>query len=64
MFLGASLNPNYFKEKVNLFVALGPATSLHNIKVPAFVSVSKEWPEIEYLTMKFGAYNLFNAGWL
>ena len=22
------------------------------------------WREIEYLTMKLGAYNLFNAGWL
>ena len=27
MFLGASLNPDYFKEKVNLFIALAPVGS-------------------------------------
>jgi len=32
MFLGASLDPSYFESKVNLFVALGPVTSLNNIR--------------------------------
>ena len=63
MFLGASLNPDYFNEKVNLYVALAPATTLANIPVPAFQSVAKDWPEIEYLSLKFGAYDLLNAGW-
>ena len=64
MFLGASLNPDYFNERVNLFVALGPVTSLNNIKVPALRSLSKNWREVEYVALKTGAYNLFNFGWL
>ena len=40
MFLGASLNPEYFNEKVNLFVALGPVTTLNNIQVPALQALS------------------------
>jgi hypothetical protein len=31
MFLGASLNPDYFKEKINLYIALAPVASTANI---------------------------------
>ena len=31
MFLGASLNPSYFREKVNLFVALAPVATTANM---------------------------------
>lgn len=34
MFLGASMNPEYFKEKVNLFIALAPVASTANISSP------------------------------
>ena len=27
MFLGASLNPNYFNEKINLYIALAPVAT-------------------------------------
>jgi len=64
MFLGASLNPEYFNEKVNLFVALGPVTMLNNIEVPALRVLSKDWREVEYLALKLGAYDLFGFGWL
>ena len=64
MFLGASLNPEYFNEKVNLFVALGPVTSLNNIEVPALRALSQDWREVEYLALKLGAYNLFQFGYL
>jgi len=64
MFLGASLNPDYFKKKVNLFVALGPVTSLNNINVPALRAVSKDWKEVEYLAWDMGAYDLLDANWL
>lgn len=64
MFLGSALNPDYFNEKVNLFVALGPVTKLQNIEVPALRDSAAMWPEVEYLALKFGAYNLFDAGWL
>ena len=64
MFLGASINPTYFHSKVNLFVALGPVTLLNNIKVPVLREISRDWRQIEYLALKFGAYNLMNFGWL
>jgi len=63
MFIGASLNPDYFNQKVNLFVALGPVTTLHNLKVPQLKAISKDWKEIEYLAYKVGAWNLFDANW-
>lgn len=47
-----------------MFVALGPVTTLANIKVGSLHKLSKEWREVEYLARKFGAYNLFNASWL
>ena len=63
MFLGATLNAEYFNSKINLFVALGPVTTLNNVKVPVAQKLSKEWPELEYLITKFGAYNLMDANW-
>ena len=62
MFMGSALNPTYFKEKVNLYVAMGPVTILasKNTGEPSL----ETWQEVEYLALKFGAYNLFNAGWL
>lgn len=64
MFLGSSLNPSYFEEKVNLFVALGPVTSLVNVKVPALRALSRDWRQVEYLALKYGVYDLMNFGWL
>lgn len=64
MFLGSALNPRYFDKKVNLFVALGPVTSLNNCMVEALRISSAEWPEVEYIAVKEGAYNLMDAGWL
>ena len=64
MFLGASLDPDYFRKKVNLFVALGPATKMSNVKVEAFKDAAKIWRELEYLTHRFHAFNLFDFGWL
>jgi pimeloyl-ACP methyl ester carboxylesterase len=63
LFLAASLNPSYFNSKINLFTALGPVTSLNNMKVPLMRATAKNWPETEYLALKFGAYNLMNANW-
>ena len=57
MFLGASLDPDYFASKVNLFIALGPVSIMNNVKVKAFQDFAPMWREIEYLSMKIGAYN-------
>ena len=64
MFIAGSLNPEYFNAKVNLFVALGPVTSLNNVNVPAMRAGAKNWRETEYLALKFGAYNLLDANWI
>lgn len=64
LFLGASLEPSYFEERVNLFVALGPVTKLANVNVPAFHKGANEWKQTEWLVEKLHAYNLFNAGWI
>ena len=64
MFLGASLDPDYFKSKVNLFVALGPATAMNTPDFTSDSSAIPNWPEVEYVAHKLGAYNLFNANWL
>jgi len=48
MFLGASLDPDYFNSRVNLFVALGPVTTLNNIQNPQLRVISKDWKELEW----------------
>ena len=63
MFLGSSLNPEYFKAKVNLFVALGPVTTLNNIRVPALKKLSSEWHEVEWTAYELGAWDLFGSNW-
>lgn len=60
MFLGSSINPEYFEEKVNLFVALGPVSNMWNVRSNS----ASAWPEMQYLAQKLHAYNLLDAGWL
>jgi len=62
--MGSALMPDYFKEKVNLFVAMGPVTNLYNIEVPAFRAMSTEWKETWWVADQLGAYDLLNANWL
>jgi lysosomal acid lipase/cholesteryl ester hydrolase len=40
MFIGASLKPEYFKKKVDLFVALAPIVRLDHSKNGAMVAAS------------------------
>lgn len=63
MLLGASLNPLYFKNNVNLFVALGPVAELHHVEVPVFHAMSKLWRPMQIAAKKFGAFELFNSNW-
>jgi len=64
MFIAGSLDPDYFRQKVNLFVALGPVATLNFIDNKLFHVIAKEWRETEYLAYKLGAYNLLNANWM
>lgn len=64
MFLGASIDPEYFSKRVNLFVALAPVTSLVNCKVKAFHQQANFWRELEYLVYRFRVFDMFNFTWL
>ena len=39
MFLGASLKPDYFNERINLFVALAPVANTAGISSPMVLSM-------------------------
>jgi len=46
MFYGASLNPEYFKKNLSLFVALAPVANLYTVEVPIFHKLAHLWREI------------------
>jgi pimeloyl-ACP methyl ester carboxylesterase len=58
-FLGASLLPDYFASKVNLFVGLAPVASTANIPSPMIRKAAAFIKEIELALMVKGLYNLF-----
>jgi len=56
--MGASLIPDYFTEKVNLFVGLAPVASNANVTGPSKES-AKYMKEIELALLEAKIYNLF-----
>ena len=58
-FLGASLLPEYYTSKINLFMALAPVASTANIPTPYLRFAAKFIKEIELAVMKLGLYNWF-----
>ena len=52
MFMGASLNPDYFKEKINLFIALAPVASTANISSPIAKMLSPHIKLLEAVIVK------------
>ena len=60
MFLGAALKPDYFKEKVNLFVALAPVASTAHITIPEMVWGANHINEVVVSLVDVGKfYNWF-----
>ena len=60
MFLGASLMPEYFRDKINLFIALAPVASTANIPSPKIREAAKLIKVLEYkLVYKMNYYNWF-----
>jgi len=59
MFIGTSLMPDYFKQKVNLYVALAPVTNLQSYRVPGIqFMLAQHWRLLSYvLTHVFHYYN-------
>jgi hypothetical protein len=41
MFIGSSVDPDYFEKKIELFVALAPVVRLDNTKSKAFIALSQ-----------------------
>ena len=60
MFLGASLNPEYFTEKINLFVALAPVSKTAGISNKFIVEAASKIKVIEAAVVYgLGYYNWF-----
>ena len=60
MFLGASLNPSYFKEKINLFIALAPVASTQYLKVDVLRAAANHIKVLQFgLVRTLGFYNWF-----
>ena len=57
-FIGASLKPDYYKEKVNLFVALAPVARLEHSPNKLMVHASVIYKLIEPLAKTTGFYSL------
>ena len=58
MFIGASLNPKYYKEKINLFIALAPVASTEHISNKKIRLVSDHIGIAEYYIVDvLGIYN-------
>ena len=61
MFLGASLNPEYFNQKVNLFVALAPVANTATVDGPFLLKIGPHFKRIEFFMVNIlGMYNWFN----
>lgn len=58
-FLGASLTPDYFTDRVNLFVGLAPVASTANIPTLYLREAATYNKIIEMALMDLGLYNLF-----
>lgn len=63
MFAGATLKPEYYKEKVNLFVALAPIAFMSNTTAKPFKWASKYWKLLQATTKKMGIYDVVAPGW-
>jgi len=65
MFVGLSeLEESFFKDKLNLFVALGPVTKIPNTTT-AFVGVGTTFYDvIADAANLFGVYNVLGSNWL
>ena len=61
MFSAVSEDPEYYKDKISLFVALGPATKLTHIQKKFFKRVANHYEEIVGAWNILGINELMNA---
>lgn len=64
MFIGASIMPQYYSRKVNLFVALAPVARISHINVSFLKMMASKVDKIEkLLTDDFEMYNYIAPDW-
>lgn len=61
-FIGSSLKPDFYKEKVNLFVALAPIVRLDHATNKLMTTAAPLYKIIEPLVKVSGFYSLFDQG--
>ena len=65
MFIGSSMKPDYFKSKVNVFVALAPVGRLTNTMSTLLHLMAYERDLIEHVLVdELGLYNMFTLTWV
>ena len=65
MFIGASMNPEYFKSKINLFVALAPVARVGHVKSTFLKIIASDVDRIERIMIdEYGLYNSMAPNWL
>ena len=64
MFVGLSEKPDYFKDKVSLFVALGPVSQISHTQADVFRLILPFYDEIANTAWLFGVHEILGANWL
>ena len=60
MFIGASMNNSYFKERINLFIALAPITRISHTTSTLMKLMASDIDKITHLLIDdFGMYDMF-----
>jgi hypothetical protein len=59
MFIGLSMINDYYKERLNVFVALAPPTRISNTNSVPLQIVAAHIEPMELLVIKMGMYNMF-----
>ena len=62
MFAALARNPDYWRQKVNLFVALAPVTSLHDTTSPLVRLMASIQKTVEDVADKLHIYTIFGDG--
>jgi hypothetical protein len=65
MFIGASMLPDYFKDRINLFVALAPPTRIGHVKSTLLRLMAWDVDRIMHILIDdFGMYNFIAPNWI
>lgn len=62
-FVGASMIPEWYKAKINLFVALAPITRTTNITNKYLQELAPKWPIVQFAAERTHAYNILGVNW-